>query len=111
MLLEDDFEDETPLLETLLFKIDSLQSDMDKIKKTLSFDSTHRFNDMQRKLSDLSQQMADNMKALNTMMLQIKGLLVQCSTVRGKKTSDWYGTELPANPVGLPQGTQRIEFM
>lgn len=48
------------------------------------------------RIATLDQQCADNLKALNTMMLQIKGVLSQVSTIRGKGKSDWYREEIPA---------------
>jgi hypothetical protein len=49
----------------------------------------------------LDEKVANNLKSLNNMILQVKGIVSQVNTLRGRK-SDWDGAEVNAYSVQEP---------
>ena len=64
------------------------------------------FNSTLTRIGTLDEIAAKNMRSLNDMILQVKGIVSQVHTLRGRK-NDWDGEEI--NCVNIPKG-KRLEI-
>lgn len=61
------------------------------------------FTGVLKRLEEINQKCEDNMKRLNAMMLELKGIVAMVRP-QVKKTG-WYGEEVPAQVLHRPDGT------
>ncbi len=76
--------------------IKSLKEEILKINQKLDqIISGPVFTSTLTRIGTLDEKCAENLRSLNNMLLQVKGIVAQVNTLRGRK-SDWDGDEIKA---------------